>query len=257
MSAIVSMPDEIEPEEENELPYLDSDQIRFVVNRVNEVRVSVEKIQQQNQAAIGAAAANLSIITSNQPDFRMPERSLNLLRFDWLFASNSPQTPLFSQDLLFPEIKRQISEIASALPKPELQLEKVFAGFGRLSEIIRLQIRELLRSIQFTFPPPDPRLSDVISAMDGDFAAAERLARRINWRPGQWKRECIRIKAQVERDSPEIVRKNALIQGVLLTLGGDKDYKVPISIGPKSSWLYDDHQNIATIDRFQLPMDYF
>ena len=254
----ITMADGVEPGEEDGLPNRDLEIFRSAVDRVNQVRLSVEKIQQKNQAAIDGAAVKLSLFTSNQPDFRLPDESLKLLRFDSLFASSSPQSPLFYQDLLFPKFKRQISEIVSVLARRESQLKNVIADFGRLSEIIRSQTREMLRSIQFALPPPDPRLSDVISAMDGDPAAAERLALRNDWHPNQLQRECIRIKSRVDRISPAEIHRMALVQGVLWVLGGEKEAEVPISIGPQSMWLYDDQLNVTTIAPFQqLPMDYF
>lgn len=253
------MPDEIEPEEEGALPDLDLEKLRSDENRVNEVRLSVENIQQQNWAAIDAASAKLSIITSNLPDFRLPHGLLNLLRCDALFASSLPQGPLIPPEFLsgYPS-STQISQIASSFAVLDLGLKSAIADIGRLVDALRTPIPELLRSIQFAFPPPDPRLSDVVSAMDGDPAAAKRVAQRIEWNPGEIHAQCIRIKSRVEGESPEEVRRKALIQGVLRALSGEKDEGVPILIGPESAWLYDDEQNLATIAPFQqLPMDYF
>jgi len=80
---------------------------------------------------------------------------------------------------------------------------------------------------------------------------------RIGWDPNHWQRESIKLKARIEGTSPKEVRKNALIQGVILALGWEKGDEVPIQIGPESMWLYDDQQHLTTVSPTELPMQFF
>ena len=49
----------------------------------------------------------------------------------------------------------------------------------------------------------------------------------------------------------------ALIQGVLLALGWEKEDELPIQIATLSTWLYDDQQNLFTVAPMHLPMNLF
>jgi hypothetical protein len=145
----------------------------------------------------------------------------------------------------------------SALDASNPVLKNLFADSKRISELLSLRVRKLLRSIQFSFPRPDLLWNDLFDAKGGDVSAASRVALRITWHPNQWQRECIRLKSRLEGNSPGNVRQEALTQGVFLALGWEKEAEVPIQIGPASTWLYDERQNLATVAPMHLPVHLF
>jgi len=250
------MPDERRPEGEkaNIVGVLLKDKLhKKDIARFGQV---VETVRQQNLAAIDSVGAALATIDLST--YRLATKVVvpPIPRFDALISANIAEVPVFHPSNLIDTAR--MSEITSSFAESHSALKDLAAVVSEQLSWIKPRIRELLRSIQFAFPSPDPRLSDVISAIGKDPGAAARVASRIDWRPNRWQWDCIRIKSRAEGDSPEEVRKNALVQGVLLALSGEKDDEVPILIRPESTWLYDDEQNLATIAPFQqLPIDYF
>jgi hypothetical protein len=133
---------------------------------------------------------------------------------------------------MIPAVRRQMSQFDQTIAGLSSLLSNQVADTLKIVENLTLWIQELSQSIQISFPPPNPLVSDLIAALDRDPSAAERLALRIDWNPNHWQRESIKLKARVDGLSPKQVAKNALIQGVILALGWEKGDELPILIGP-------------------------
>jgi hypothetical protein len=115
-------------------------------------------------------------------------------------------------------------------------------------------LREYLQSIQFSIPRIDPLWTDISMAQDGDPEAAERLASRVPWRPDQWQKEAIRLRARSLGRSPQEVYQEALKQGVLMALQWEETDTFPFLIRPQSTWVYDDEHILATVCPYDLPL---
>ena len=109
-SILVSMPEEIEPEEECARPFLDLDKLRSDANRVVQVRRTVAKIQQKKQGATEDVAAELSATDLSSRQLCLKELAGALPRFDALIAAKIPQAPLIDPTLL-----RQISQVVPTI----------------------------------------------------------------------------------------------------------------------------------------------
>lgn len=186
----------------------------------------------------------------------------NILQAPLIHPALLRQMPQLGQTLstvhlIIPALQRQMSQFDQTIAALSSVLNNQVADTLRIVENLSLWIQELSRSIQFSFPPPNPLVSDLIAAMDRDPSAAERLALRIDWNPNHWQRESVKFKARIEGTSPKEVHKNALIQGVIRALGWEKEDQVPIQIGPESRWLYDEQENLATVSPMQFPMRFF
>ena len=159
--------------------------------------------------------------------------------------------------LMIPAVRRQMSQFDQTIAGLSSLLSNQVADTLKIVENLTLWIQELSQSIQISFPPPNPLVSDLIAALDRDPSAAERLALRIDWNPNHWQRESIKLKARVDGLSPKQVAKNALIQGVILALGWEKGDELPVLIGPESAWLYGDQQQLTTVSPMQMPLRFF
>ena len=213
----------------------------------------------RNRVTIDRLAPTLAAINASLLDLQIKQTAPYLLRLDAVIAATIPRfTAIPPGSFIGPEVLLGLSKsITPALKSLDLVFKNLAAESHRFGQIFNLQIPELLRSIRLSFPPPDPLLSDIFSALDQDPAAAERVAQRIYWQPNQWQRECIRLKSRSEGSSPKEVRAKALIQGVLLALGWEKEDELPIQIATQSTWLYDDQQNLSTVAPMQLPLHLF
>ena len=115
-------------------------------------------------------------------------------------------------------------------------------------------LTEYLQSIQFSIPRIDSLWIDISLAQDGDPEAAGKLASRISWRPEQWQKDAIRLRARSLGRSPQEVHQEAMRQGVLMALQWQETDKFPFLVRPQSAWLYDDEHSLVTVCPLDLPL---
>ena len=257
------MPDEVKPKRNRPRIVLNldtesprADLIVDAEQRAKEFAVIFRANQDRLQAVISAIDTLALDVGLKEVARKQFAQSLPRLS-EGLTAKIQQVSTIFSSPLIEPEIIGKMPQVTHALATFDLGLTKKFAEIFKVTEILNPRLREQIQTLAFSLPAPDPFLSDIIGALDGDTSAAERVALRINWYPNQWQRECIRVKSRVEGISPEEVRKKALIQVVILALGWKKEDQVPIHIGSQSTWLYDDQQNLATVSPMKIPMQLF
>lgn len=257
------MPDEVKREGKGGRIVLDLDTIArsaaLVVDadqRAKEFVVHIRANRDRLPAVI--AAIDTLGLDSRLKEVARKELAKSLFGLNELATSKIQEiSTIFSRPLKEPEIFGRMPQINQALAAFDLGLNKRFAEIVRVAEILSLRLREQFRSFQITHLAPNPLWSDIIGALDRDPSAAERLALRINWYPNQWQRDCIRLKSRFEGSSPDEVRKQALIQGVILALGWEKEDEIPIQIELQSTWLHDDQHNLTTVFPMEIPARLF
>ena len=119
-SILASMPEEIEPEEEDARPFLDLDKLRSDANRVVQVRRTVAKIQQKKQGVTEDVAAELSATDLSSRQLRLKELAGALPRFDALIAAKISQAPLID-----PTLSGQISQVVPTIAASNLALKSL------------------------------------------------------------------------------------------------------------------------------------